>query len=291
LGNYISGVILSDETIRQTTKDGIPFVKVIHDGGIILGIKVDGGVQELPNHPGEKITQGLDGLSDRIGEYVKMGARFAKWRSVITIDKDIPSYACIESNAQALARYAAICQAGGLVPIVEPEVLMEGDHTIQRCYSVTEKVLRTVFYQLYLEHVVLEQIILKPNMVISGQDCPEQASVSEVAEATVNCLLKVVPSTVRGIAFLSGGQRSELATAHLNEMHVRFGSTLPYPLTFSFARAIQQPALQLWKGENAHVKIAQKALLHRAKCNSAASMGKYNQEMERSVDMVLSGCD
>ncbi|MBN3871043.1 class I fructose-bisphosphate aldolase [Nostoc sp. JL33] len=289
LANYINGAILYDETIRQTTKDGTPFVKVMNDAGILVGIKVDTGVKDLPNHPGEKITQGLDDLSNRIAEYVKIGARFAKWRAVITIGKEIPSRDCIEANAQALARYALLCQQGGLVPIVEPEVLMDGDHTIKRCYVVTEEVLGTVFDQLHLQGVVLEQIILKPNMVISGKGCPQQASVPEVAEATVNCLLNVVPTTVQGVAFLSGGQSNELATAHLNEMHVRFGSTLPWPLTFSFGRAIQQPALELWKGQNANVKAAQSALLHRAKCNGAASLGMYTQEMEKSTELALAG--
>jgi fructose-bisphosphate aldolase class I len=196
LGNYISGAILYDETIRQATKDETPFIKVMNDAGIIPGIKVDTGVKELPNHPGEKITQGLDGLSDRIAEYIKIGARFAKWRAVITIGQDIPSRACIEANAEALARYAVLCQQAGLVPIVEPEVLMDGDHTLERCYVVTKAVLQTVFNQLHSQRVVLEQIILKPNMVISGKDCPQQANIPEVAEATLNCLLQVVPTAV-----------------------------------------------------------------------------------------------
>ncbi|QLE45356.1 fructose-bisphosphate aldolase class I (plasmid) [Nostoc sp. C052] len=289
LGNYINGAILYDETIRQTTKDGTPFVKVMNDAGILVGIKVDTGVKGLPNHPDEKITQGLDDLSNRIAEYVKIGARFAKWRAVLTIGKEIPSRDCIEANAQALARYALLCQQGGLVPIVEPEVLMDGDHTIKRCYFVTKEVLGTVFDQLHLQGVVLEQMILKPNMVISGKDCKEQASVPEVAEATVKCLLNVVPTAVQGVAFLSGGQNNELATAHLNEMHVRFGSKLPWPLTFSFGRAIQQPALELWKVQDANVKAAQSALLHRAKCNAAASLGIYTQEMERSIELALAG--
>jgi fructose-bisphosphate aldolase, class I len=289
LGNYINGAILYDETIRQTTKDGTPFVKVMNDAGILVGIKVDTGVKGLPNHPGEKITQGLDGLSNRIAEYVKIGARFAKWRAVITIGKEIPSRDCIKANAQALARYALLCQQGGLVPIVEPEVLMDGDHTIKRCYVVTAEVLGTVFDQLHLQGVVLEQIILKPNMVISGKDCKEQASVPEVAEATVKCLLNVVPTAVQSVAFLSGGQSNELATAHLNEMQVQFGSKLPWSLTFSFGRALQQPALELWKVQDANVKAAQSALLHRAKCNAAASLGIYTQEMERSTELALAG--
>lgn len=228
LGEYISGVILYDETIRQTKHDGTSFVKVTTDAGIIPGIKVDTGAKDLAAHPGEKVTEGLDGLRERIAEYYKMGARFAKWRAVITIGEKIPSPGCIEANAHALARYAALCQEGGLVPIVEPEVLMDGNHTIERCYEVTEKVLRTVFNQLYSQRVVLEHAILKPSMVISGKDCPQQASVAEVAEATVTCLLRTVPAAVQGVAFLSGGQSNEVASAHLNEMNTRFGSILPW---------------------------------------------------------------
>ena len=277
LGESISGAILYDETIRQTKKDGTSFIKVLTDAGIIPGIKVDIGAKDLACHPGEKVTEGLDGLRDRVAEYHKMGARFAKWRAVITV---APSRGCIEANAHALARYAAICQEGGLVPIVEPEVLMDGDHPIERCYHTTEETLRTVFNQLYGQRVVLEEMILKPNMVLPGKECLKQSSVEEVVEATVTCLLRAVPAAVQGVAFLSGGQSPELASAHLNAMNAKFGSKVPWPLTFSFARAIQQPALELWKGEYANTKAAQSALYHRAKCNSAARSGKYSAKME-----------
>jgi fructose-bisphosphate aldolase, class I len=281
LGDFISGAILFDETIRQAKKDRTPFIEVAVDAGIIPGIKLDLGAKDLAGFPGEKVTEGLDGLRDRISEYVKMGARFAKWRAVITIGENIPSQGCIEANAHGLARYAALCQEGGLVPIVEPEILMDGDHTLEQCYDVTEKTLRTVFQQLYAQRVVLEQMILKPSMVISGKDCLQPAEVDAVAEATVTCLLRTVPAAVQGVAFLSGGQSPELASAHLNAMNIRFGDITPWPVTFSYARAIQQPALDLWKGEDANVKAAQSALLHRAKCNSAAREGQYRPEMER----------
>ncbi len=282
LYEYISGVILYDETIRQQKKDGTPFVKVITDAGIIRGIKVDTGAKDMAGHPGEKITEGLDGLRDRFKEYFQMGARFAKWRAVITVGAGIPSGGCIEANAQALARYAALCQEAGLVPVVEPEVLMDGEHTLGRCREVTEKVLRTVFNQLYTQRVVLEGIILKPNMVLPGLTCPKQEEVDEVADATVTCLLRTVPAAVPGIAFLSGGQSGELASARLNAMNVRFKSRLPWALAFSFARAIQQPALEIWQGEEAYVLAAQQALYHRAKCNRAARRGEYNAAMERT---------
>ena len=249
LGEFISGVILYDETIRQSRKDGTPFLKVITDAGIIPGIKVDTGAKELAGHPGEKITEGLDGLRDRLAEYSQMGARFAKWRAVITIGDGLPSRGCIEANAQALARYAALCQEAGLVPIVEPEVLMDGAHSLERCFEVTAEVLRAVFSQLYTQRVALEGMILKPNMVLPGKDCPKQNRVEEVADATVTCLLRAVPAAVPGIAFLSGGQSAELASARLNAMNVRFKSRLPWALAFSFARAIQQPALEIWKGQ------------------------------------------
>jgi fructose-bisphosphate aldolase class I len=282
LGDCISGVILYDETIRQGKKNGTPFVKVITDAGIIPGIKVDTGVKDMAGHPGEKITEGLDGLRDRLAEYAQMGARFAKWRAVIAVDDGIPSQACIEANAQALARYAALCQEAGLVPVVEPEVLMDGDHTLERCFEVTEEVLRTVFSQLYLQGVMLEGMILKPNMVLPGLTCPRQAPLDEVADATVRCLLRAVPAAVAGIAFLSGGQTGELASARLNAMNVRFKSRLPWALAFSFARAIQQPALEIWHGEVAHVLAAQQALVQRARCNRAARRGEYNSAMERT---------
>jgi fructose-bisphosphate aldolase class I len=302
LGECISGVILYDETIRQQKKDGTPFVKVITDAGIIPGIKVDTGAKEMASHPGEKITEGLDGLRVRLKEYSQMGARFAKWRAVIAVGDGIPSRGCIEANAQALARYAALCQEAGLVPIVEPEVLMDGGHTLERCCQVTEEVLRTVFNQLYTQRVMLEGMILKPNMVLPGLIFPRQKDVSEVAvgeqqyqvrlidhqqddvdevaDVTVSCLLRAVPAAVPGIAFLSGGQSGELASARLNAMNVRFKARLPWALAFSFARAIQQPALELWQGKEAHVLAAQQALYHRAKCNRAARQGEYNAAME-----------
>lgn len=286
LGEYISGAILYDETIRQSKQDGTPFTKVMTDAGMIPGIKVDTGAKDMAGFPGEKVTEGLDGLRDRIAEYYKMGARFAKWRAVITIGDGIPSRGCIEANAHALARYAALCQEGGLVPIVEPEVLIDGDHTIERCYEVTEETLRTVFNQLYTQRVEFDQMILKPSMVISGKDCPQQASVDEVAEATVRCLMNTVPASVAGVAFLSGGQSNERASEHLNAMNVKFGSIIPWPLTFSYARAIQQPALENWKGEEGNVSTAQKLLYHRAKCNGAAHDGKYSPEMEKEVEAV-----
>jgi fructose-bisphosphate aldolase class I len=281
LGEFISGAILYDETIHQSKKDGTPFIKVITDAGIIPGIKVDSGAKDMASHPGEKITEGLDGLRDRLKEYFQMGARFAKWRAVIAVDDVIPSQGCIEANAQALARYAALCQEAGLVPVVEPEVLMDGEHTLERSAEVTEKVLRTVFNQLYTQRVMLEGIILKPNMVLPGLTCPNQVTVNEVAEATVKCLLRAVPAVVPGIAFLSGGQSSELASARLNAMNIRFKSRLPWALAFSFARAIQQPALEIWHGNESNVLAAQQALYHRAMCNRDARRGEYNSEMER----------
>ncbi len=281
LGKCISGLILYDETIRQKKKDGTLFIKAITDLGIIPGIKVDTGAKDMAGHPGEKITEGLDGLRERLREYFQMGARFAKWRAVIIIGNDIPSRGCIEANAHALARYAALCQEAGLVPIVEPEVLMDGDHTLQQCFEVTEKALRSVFNQLYLQRVLLEGMILKPNMVLPGLTCPKQESVDEVADATVNCLMQAVPAAVPGIAFLSGGQSGELASARLNAMNFRFRSQLPWELAFSFARAIQQPALEIWHGEDANILPAQQALYHRASCNRAARQGEYNAEMEK----------
>jgi fructose-bisphosphate aldolase class I len=281
LGECIGGAILFDETIRQQKRDGTPFVKVLIEAGIIPGIKVDAGAKELAGHPGEKVTEGLDGLRDRLAEYVRMGARFAKWRAVIAIGDGIPSQGCIEANAQALARYAALCQEADLVPVVEPEVLMDGDHTLERCFEVTEKVLREVFCQLYTQRVMLEGMILKPNMVLPGSTCPKQKALDEVADATVNCLLRAVPAAVPAIAFLSGGQSAELASARLNAMNVRFKSRLPWALAFSFARAIQQPALELWKGQEGNVSAAQQALYHRARCNQAARRGEYSQAMEQ----------
>jgi len=281
LGECISGVILYDETVRQQKKDGTPFVKVIIDAGIIPGIKVDTGAKAMAGHPGEKITEGLDGLRERLKEYFQMGARFAKWRAVIAIGEGIPSRSCIEANAQALARYAALCQEAGLVPVVEPEVLMDGEHPLEHCRQVTEEVLRNVFIQLNCQRVLLEGMILKPNMVLPGLICPTQESVDEVADITVQTLLRTVPAAVPGIAFLSGGQSGELASARLNAMNERFKSRLPWALAFSFARAIQQPALEIWRGEASNVKAAQQALVHRARCNRAARRGEYSAAMER----------
>ena len=290
LGECISGVILYDETIHQTSADGTPFAKLLADAGVLIGIKVDIGAKELALHAGEKVTEGLDGLRERLVGYAEIGARFAKWRAVIKIGANgqaLPSPACIEANAHALARYAALCQEAGLVPIVEPEVLMDGGHTLQRCAEVTEAVLRRVFAQLADQAVVLEAMILKPNMVLAGSDCVAKNSAAEVADATVQCLLRSVPAAVAGIAFLSGGQSSETASAHLNAMHAERGAAaspgaraLPWPLTFSFARAIQYPALEVWAGRAANREAAQRALLHRARCNRAAVRGEYNAAME-----------
>ena len=282
LGKYISGAILYDETIRQQRNDGTPFVKVLIDAGIIPGIKVDAGAKEFAGHPGEKVTEGLDGLRDRLAEYVRMGARFAKWRAVITIADGIPSWGCIHANAHALARYAALCQEANLVAVVEPEVLMDGEHTLSQCCEATDKVLRTVFSELFAQRVMLEGIILKPNMVLPGSACPKQESIDEVVDTTVNCLLRAVPAATPAIAFLSGGQSAELASARLNAMNARFKSRLPWALAFSFARAIQKPALELWKGQEANVPAAQQALVHRARCNQAARRGEYSQAMEQS---------
>src|SRR5664280_946581 len=281
LGECISGLILYDETIRQKKKDGTLFIKAITDLGIIPGIKVDVGAKDMAGHPREKITEGLDGFRDRLREYYQMGARFAKWRAVITIGKGIPSRGCIEANAHALARYAALCQEAGFVPIVEPEVIMDGDHPLEQCFEVTEEVLRTVFKQLYLQRVTLEGMILKPNMVLPGLSCPKQESVDEVADITMECLLRAVPAAVPGITFLSGGQSGELASARLNAMNFRFKSRLPWALAFSFARAIQQPALEIWHGEETNVSAAQQALYHRANCNRSARRGEYIDKMER----------
>jgi fructose-bisphosphate aldolase class I len=281
LGECIGGAILYDETIHQGKKDGTPFIEVLIEAGIIPGIKVDAGAKELAGHPGEKVSEGLDGLRGRLAEYSKMGARFAKWRAVIAIGDGIPSWGSIEANAHALARYAALCQEAGLVPIVEPEVLMDGEHSLEQCYKVTDELLRTVFSQLFAQRVMLEGMILKPNMVLPGLACIRQETVDEVADATVNCFLRAVPAAVPAIAFLSGGQAAELASARLNAMNVRFKSQLPWAVAFSFSRAIQQPALELWKGQEANVSAAQQALYHRALCNQAARRGEYDAAMEK----------
>ena len=282
LRECVSGVILYDETIRERKMDGTPFVHVIADAGIIIGIKVDTGAKKMAVHHGEKVTEGLDGLRERLEEYFRMGAHFAKWRGVIAMGAGIPSRGCIEANAHALARYAALCQEAGLVPVVEPEVLMDGDHTLEQCRRVTEEVLRTVFAQLYAQGVMLEGMILKPNMVLPGLACPRQEAVDEVADVTVKCLLQTVPAAVPAIAFLSGGQSSELASARLNAMNARFKAHLPWAVAFSFGRAIQQPALDIWRGEETHVSAAQRALYHRAACNRAARRGEYTAAMENA---------
>jgi len=281
LNKSISGAILFDETIRQHLKDGTSFINALNDRGIIPGIKVDAGTVAMAGHPGERITEGLDNLRDRLKEYAQMGLHFAKWRAVITIGEGIPTRACIEANAQVLARYAALCQEEGIVPIVEPEVLMDGDHTMERCFEVTEQVLHTVFNQLYKQGVLLEGMILKPNMIVPGLACEKQESIDEVADATVKCLLRTVPAAVPGIAFLSGGQSSKLASARLNAINVRFKSKLPWEVSFSFGRAIQQPALDIWHGKETNVPEAQVVLYHQAMCNLAARQGGYNDKMDK----------
>jgi fructose-bisphosphate aldolase class I len=282
LGEAISGAILFDETMYQKTKDGRSFVDLLKQAGIVPGIKVDEGAKPMPAFPGEKVTEGLDHLRERLTKYFELGARFAKWRAVITIGPGIPTIACVEANMHALARYAALCQEVGIVPIVEPEVLMDGSHPIERCAEVTEEGLVHLFAQLFLQRVQLRYVILKPNMILSAKDCPRQASVDEVADATVSCFLRTVPAAVPGIAFLSGGQSAELATARLNAMHVRFKGKMPWALTFSYSRAVQQPCLDLWAGKDENVAAAQKALYHRAKLNSIARRGEYVPKMEQA---------
>jgi len=284
-GDVISGAILFDETIYQATKDGVPFVDVLKQAGIIPGIKVDEGTNDFGDFPGEKITVGLDGLNERLDKYYSLGARFAKWRAVITININTPTNKCIEANMYALARYASICQDAGIVPIVEPEVLMDGHHDLKKCFDVTKKTLHVLFDQLYEQNVILNALILKPNMVLPGLSSPRQASIDTVAEATVTCLLETVPAAVPGIAFLSGGQSPELATAHLNAMHVKYRGKLPWALTFSFSRAIQQPALELWKGKEENVKAAQEMLYHRAALDNAARRGEYSPDMEKDFSV------
>ena len=279
--DYISGVILYDETIRQKAVDGTPLPKVIESMGSIPGIKVDMGTKPLPFCPGETITEGLDGLDKRLAEYYALGARFAKWRAVIDIGKDIPSYAAIMTNAHALARYAALCQAGNIVPIVEPEVLMDGDHDIDRCYKVTELVLKIVFEQLYFQRVTLEGMILKPNMVVPGKKCAKQASVEEVAEKTVRLLKSCVPAAVPGIAFLSGGQSDEEATAHLSAMNA--GYDMPWNLTFSYGRALQAAPQKAWAGKKENVAAGQNAFAHRARMNSLAALGQWTAALEKEA--------
>jgi fructose-bisphosphate aldolase class I len=287
LPEAISGAILFDETIHQKAADGVPFVDVLRREGIIPGIKVDLGAIAMAGFPGEKVTEGLDGLRDRMGGYSRLGARFAKWRAVITIGDGLPSRGCIEANTQILARYAALCQEADIVPIVEPEVLMDGTHTVERCLDATEAALQALFRQLAEQRVRLEGLILKPNMVVPAKDCPEQAGVEKVADLTVNCFLRNVPAAVPGIAFLSGGQSGEVAAARLNAMNVRFKGRMPWALTYSFSRAIQYPALEIWSGKASQVAAAQKALVHRARCSRAARQGRYSAAMEK--DAVAAG--
>jgi fructose-bisphosphate aldolase class I len=278
MSSYISGVILYDETIWQNAKDGTPLVKLIEQAGCIPGIKVDEGTQALPNCPGELITAGLDKLAERLAKYYAQGARFAKWRAVIDIGKDIPSMTAISVNAHALARYAALCQAAQIVPIVEPEVLMDGDHDIDRCVEVTQRVLNKTFQELRIQRVALEGMVLKPNMAISGKKSKTRASVQEVAEKTVRMLKNCVPAAVPGIAFLSGGQSDTDATAHLDAMH-RIGG-LPWPLTFSYGRALQAAPQKAWAGKAENVAAGQQAFAHRARMNSLASKGEWTADQE-----------
>jgi fructose-bisphosphate aldolase class I len=281
MSKCISGVILYDETIRQNAKDGTPLVKVIEKAGALPGIKVDKGTKPLPFCPGEVITEGLDGLRERLVEYRGLGAKFAKWRAVIDIGPHIPSHTCVSANAHALARYAALCQDEGIVPIVEPEVLMDGDHDADRCYSVTEWVLKTVFQELYYARVALEGMVLKPNMIVSGKKAKRQAGVEEVAEKTVKVLKACVPAAVPGIAFLSGGQSDEEATAHLDAMN-RIGG-LPWRLTFSYGRALQAAPQKTWAGKSENVAAAQRAFTHRAMMNSLATRGQWKQDLEKKA--------
>ena len=279
---FISGVILFDETIHQKSLEGeVPFAQYLSSKGVIPGIKVDGGVHDMALCAGEKVSEGLDGLRKRLADYFKLGARFAKWRSVITIGDGIPSHACLYANAHALARYAALCQEASIVPMVEPEVLLDGNHTIERCFEVSEATLTATFAALRAHNVSLEHTILKASMVISGKDCPKQASVEQVAEQTMRCLKRAVPAALPGVVFLSGGQTDEAATAHLNAMAAMPG--LPWPLTYSYSRALQNPALKAWGGKAANVAAAQKAYYHRARMNSLASQGKYRPDMEKQA--------
>jgi len=278
--NYISGVILFDETIRQKAADGTPLVDIIKAAGSIPGIKVDAGAKPMAGFPGETVTEGLDGLDDRLAEYYKLGARFAKWRAVIDISPVIPTNACIEANAEALARYAALCQKNGIVPIVEPEVLMDGDHTADRCFEVTEATLHALFNALARHNVLLEGTILKPNMVVSGKKCATQAGIQEVAEKTIKVFKRTVPAAVPGIVFLSGGQSDELATAHLDAMN-KLGP-LPWALSFSYGRALQAAPQKAWSGKKENVPAAQAAFAHRAKMNGLAAEGKWDASMEKA---------
>ncbi|MBX3491682.1 MAG: fructose-bisphosphate aldolase class I [Parvibaculum sp.] len=278
---YISGVILYDETIRQKAKDGTPLVEIIKKAGSIPGIKVDTGAKDMPGFPGEKITEGLDGLGERLAEYHDLGARFAKWRAVIDIAPGIPTRTCLEANAEALARYAALCQQAKIVPIVEPEVLMDGGHDVDRCFEVTEETLRILFDRLAAHRVRLEGTVLKPNMVIAGKKCGKQASVEEVAEKTIACFRRTVPAAIPGIVFLSGGQSDEDATAHLNAMNAIGG--FPWKMSFSYGRALQAAPLKAWGGEAQNVPAGQRAFLHRAKMNGLATLGDWKAALEKAA--------
>jgi len=279
--DFVSGVILFDETLKQKARDATPFAEYMRKVGIIPGIKVDGGAQDMALHPGEKVTEGLDGLRKRLQEYFQLGARFAKWRAVITIGKDIPSMACIKANSHALTRYSALCQEASIVPIVEPEVLLDGDHTVERCEEVTEATLATLFHELERHGVSLEHVILKASMVVSGKENPRQAGVTEVAERTLRVLKHTVPAALPGVVFLSGGQTDENATAHLDAMN-RMGGA-PWPLTFSYSRALQNTALKTWRGQAGNVAAAQKAFFHRARMNSLAAKGQWNSNLEKQA--------
>ncbi|MFZ5618094.1 MAG: class I fructose-bisphosphate aldolase [Pseudomonadota bacterium] len=285
--NYISGVILYDETIRQNAKDGTPLVKLIEQAGSIPGIKVDAGAKPMAAFPGEQVTEGLDGLGGRLADYYKLGARFAKWRAVIDIgragDRSIPTYGCLRANMHALARYAALCQEAEIVPIVEPEVLMDGDHSVDRCFEVTELTLKLLYEELYFARVVLEGTILKPNMVIAGTKCPKQAGVSEIAEKTVKCFRRSVPAAVPGIVFLSGGQSDEEATANLNAMNAEYRQVMPWALSFSYGRALQAAPLKAWGGKAENVPAGQRAFAHRAKMNGLAQLGEWSDGLEKAA--------
>lgn len=282
LNEGINGAILYDETIRQKLSDGTPFVQAVKNAGIIPGIKVDMGAKNMAGFTNEKITSGLDGLRERLTEYSEMGLRFAKWRAVISIGDGIPTRRSVENNAIVLARYAALCQEAGLVPIVEPEVLMDGNHDLKKCLSVTQGVLHIVFNQLHKQRVLSEGMILKPNMVLPGLDCSDQSNLDEISDATVKCLLRSVPASVPGIAFLSGGQSSQLASARLNAMNQLYKSKMPWALAFSFSRALQHPSLEIWNGKDENTKKAQQALYHRAMCNHAAVEGTYSSKLENT---------
>jgi len=280
---YISGVILFDETIRQQSLGGVAFPKLLEDKGIIPGIKVDAGAKDLPAHPGELVTEGLDNLRGRLADYFSLGARFAKWRAVITIGRDMPSWGCVEANAHALARYSALCQEANIVPIIEPEVLIDGEHTIERCFEVTEATLRATFQACYSQRVSAEHLILKASMVISGKGCPVQASEAQVAEMTVTALRRSVPAALPGVVFLSGGQSDEKSAAHLSLMNSAHKAELPWPLTFSYSRALHQAALKAWSGKQENWKAAQRVFAHRARMCSLASKGKYSAAEENRL--------